>query len=65
MTEQNCEYLEISAPLQNSIEIGETAKGFLYLKSLKLYAPNNLEGLLEKLFDTYDKTKKAIGERNK
>ncbi len=42
MTEQ--EYLEISAPLQNSIEIGETAKGFLYMKSLKLYAPEGIAG---------------------
>ena len=31
------EELELSAPLQNSIEIGETSKNTWYIKSIKVY----------------------------
>ena len=57
--------IELTAPLQNSIEIGQTAKGFLYLKSLKLYSgPYDVQRMLGQLFDVYDKIKEAIDARN-
>jgi len=64
MTEQ----LELSEPLQNSIEIGETSKGELYLKSIKLYwGDGTVEGemAVDKLFVLYDRARKQINERSK
>jgi len=61
MTEQ------LSAPLQNSIEIGETSKGQLYLKSIKRYFGYNQEEYeyaLEQLFVMYDKARKQIRDRS-
>lgn len=31
------EYLELTALLQNSVEIGQTSKGDWYIKSIKVY----------------------------
>ena len=60
------EYLELSELLQNSIEIGESSKGELYLKSLKLYwGDGTVEGemTVDKIFDLYDRAKAKINER--
>lgn len=60
------EYLELSAPLQNSIEIGETSKSELYLKSLKLYwGTGTVEGemTIDKMFELYDRAKAQINAR--
>ena len=60
------EHLELTAPLQNSIEIGETSKSELYLKSLKLYwGDGTVEGemAVDKLFALYDRARKQINER--
>ena len=60
------EHLELSEPLQNSIEIGETSKSELYLKSLKQYHGSSLEDALaavDKLFTVYDEIKAHINAR--
>ncbi len=62
------EYLELTAPLQNSIEIGETSKGDLYLKSCKIYfgtAAYDDKVVLNRLFKMYDEARKQINERSK
>ena len=61
MTEKK---LELSEPLQNSIEIGETSKGELYLKSLKIYWGDEGEVAIDKIFELYDRAKKLIRERS-
>ncbi len=60
------EYLELAAPLQNSIEIGQTSKGFLYVKGIKLYFGQvcDDEVVFNRLFGMYDKVKEAIDSRN-
>ena len=60
--------LELTAPLQNSIEIGETSKGDLYLKSIKrYYGPyvGTWRHALKQLFAMYDEARKQINERSK
>lgn len=59
-------HLELTAPLQNSIEIGETSKGELYLKSIKLYwGDGTVEGemAVDKIFVLYDRAKMRINAR--
>ena len=60
------EYLELTDELRNSIEIGETSKSELYLKSIKLYwGDGTVEGKIaaDKIFDLYDRAKVKINER--
>jgi len=60
------EFLEIKEDVKNSIEIGETNKGFLYIKSAKRYfgyGTADMEYAIEMLFATYDKAKEAIKSR--
>jgi hypothetical protein len=66
--EREQKVLGLSAPLQNSIEIGETSKGELYVKSLKRYCGSYEEDwqyALQQLFAMYDEAKKQIQLREK
>jgi len=61
MTEEGS--FELAAPLQNSIEIGETSKKELYVRSVKRYFGNHEEDwqyALQQLFAMYDEAKKQI-----
>ena len=60
------EYLELTNELRNSVEIGESSKGELYLKSLKLYwGYGTVEGevTIDRLFVLYDKVEAQINAR--
>ena len=62
------EHFELTAPLQNSIEIKETAKGVPYLGSIKRYfgyQPADAEYVLQQIFAMYDEARKQINERSK
>lgn len=52
------EHLELSEPLQNSIEIGQSSKGDWYCKSIKLYFSNSEEdrlNIIGQLFSLRDR----------
>lgn len=58
--------LELSEPSQNSIEIGESSKGELYLKSLKLCftsSHDDVAEVIDKLFAMYDRIRQEINAR--
>lgn len=58
---------EITEPLQNSVEIGETSKGALYVKSVKRYHGGYEEDwryALKQMFAAYDEARKQINERS-
>ncbi len=68
MTDKTFEYLKLAVPLQNSIEIKETAKGVPYLGSIKLYFSGDerdAKGAMKQLFAMYDEARKQINERSK
>ena len=58
--------IELTDEQKSSIEIGETNKSELYLKSLKQYHGNSLEDALaavDKLFTVYDEVKMYMNAR--
>ena len=60
------EHFELTEPLQNSIEIGETSKGSLYIKSIKQYhgaLEKDWQHALEEIFAMYDEARRQINER--
>ncbi len=56
-------YLEITAPLQNSIEIGQTSKKDWYVKSIKLFFGSDEEDRLDiigQLFSLKDRAEAIL-----
>lgn len=56
------EYLELTAPLQNSIEIGQTSKGDWYCKSIKLYFGNGEESRLNIIGELFSLKDRVVAQ---